>query len=337
MRKFAALFVAIILVVAAWTGGWFWASGQLREQIALLAQNDGEGSPRITCGSLNVSGFPFRFDIDCTDGTLTQTDTTVAIAGFRASVLVYNPTHVLMSAKAPLSIADAFSGAQSRVDFSAMQASARLASRDIFEGVTGVGWRIANISLVADDVSWNDTVVGDMLRMRADHVEAHLVDLPEGRDKAARTATLGAYATLANLDLPELGVSAGQSTLEARIDQLPDDLIEATGPDAIRQWQARGGKATLVKWQGRQTNPDESFEVSGEVSLNAAGFANGQVTYTTKGVLDRLLRSFQVPPLQIAAFKGMPGPDGTSTNTLGIADGRVTLAGLLLAELLPAF
>ncbi len=337
MRKFAALFIAIILVVAVWIGGWLFAAAEARKQVDLLAQNDGESNPRITCGTLNISGFPFRLDVECVDGTLTQLDTTVTLAGLRASVMVYNPTHVLVSAKAPLAIADAFSGAQSRLDFTGLQASARLTSRDILEGFTGVGWRIANVSLVADDVTWNDTVLGDMLRMSTDHLEAHLVDLPEGRDKAARVATLGVYASLANLTLPQLGVTAGQSTLEAKIDQLPDDLLEATSPDAIRNWQARGGKLTLVKWQGTQAEPDERFEVAGEVSLDAIGRANGQVTYTTKGVLDRMLSSFQVPPLQIAAFKGMPGADGTATNTLGIADGRVTLAGFLIAELLPAF
>ena len=92
-----------------------------------------------------------------------------------------------------------------------------------------------------------------------------------------------------------------------------------------------------MKWQGTQPNPDEKFEVSGEITLDAIGRANGQVTYTTKGVLDRLLASYQVPPLQIAAFKGMPNADGTATNTLGIADGKVTLAGFILGELLPAF
>ena len=337
MRKFAALLIAIVLVVGLWIGGWFWAAAEIRNQVALLAKNDGEVNPKITCGTLNVSGLPFRFDVECIDATLTQLDTTVGLAGLRASALVYNPTHVLISAKAPLAIDDAFSGARSRVDFTGIQVSVRLTSRDIFEGFSGVGWRIANVSVVADGIAWNDTVVDDMLRMSAEHVEVHLVDLPEGRDKVAHTATLGAYATLANLNLPQLGVAAGQSTLEAKIDQLPDDLNELAGPDAIRNWQARGGRLTLVKWQGSQPDPDEKFEVEGEVTLDAIGRANGQVTYITKGVLDRLLASYQVPPLQIAAFKGMPGPDGTSTNTLGIADGKVTLAGFLIAELLPAF
>ncbi len=337
LRKFAALLIAIVLVAGLWIGGWFWAAGEIRNQVALLAQNDGETNPKITCGALNVTGLPFRFDIECVDGTLTQLDSTVTLRGLRASVLVYNPTHVLLSARAPLAINDAFSGAQSRVDFTGLQASARLTSRDMLEGLTGTGWRIANIALVADDVTWNDTVVGDMLRMSASHVEAHLVDLPEGRDRAARTAMLGAYVSLDNLTLPQLGVTAAQSTLEAKVDKLPDDLVELTGPDAIRNWQARGGKLSLVKWQGSQPAPDEKFEISGEVTLDAAGLANGQVTYTTRGVLDRLLAPAGIPPLQIAAFKGMPGPDGTSTNMLGIADGRVTLAGILLAELLPAF
>lgn len=337
LRKFAALLIAIVLVVGLWSGGWVWAAGELRTQVAALAANDGETDPRLTCGTLNVTGFPFRFDLECADATLVRQDLTLTVAGLRASAMAYNPTHVLVSAKAPLTLADAFTGAQSRVDFTGLQASGRLASRDILEGFSGAGWRIANISLVADGVAWTDTVFGDVQRMRADHLEAHLVDLPEGRDKAAGTATLGIYASLDNLAFPELEIVNAQSTLEARIDQLPDDLNDLLAPDAIRAWQGRGGKLTLVKFQGTQPNPDEKFEIAGEVSLGPTGLANGQVTYTTKGVLDRLLSAYRVPPLQIAAFKGMPAADGTSTNTLAIADGRVTLAGFLLAELLPAF
>jgi hypothetical protein len=337
LRKFAALLIAIILVVGLWIGGWLWAASEIRTQVGLLAQNDGEVNPKITCGTLNVGGFPFRFDVECVDGTLTQLDTTVTLSGLRASVLVYNPTHMLLSARAPLSIRDDFSGAQSRVDFKTFTASARLTSRDLIEGFTGAGWRIANVAADAAGVTWNDTVVGDMLRMSADEINIQLRDVPEGRDKAAHTAELGAYAALANFTMPELGITAARSTLEANIDKLPDDLMAFSSPDAIREWQSRGGKLTLVKWDGTQPNPDETFKITGEVTLDPIGRANGQITYTTKGVLDRLLSTYKVPPLQIAAFKGMPALDGTATNTLGIADGKVTLAGFLIAELLPAF
>jgi hypothetical protein len=336
LRKFAWLLVAIVVIVGLWCGGWLYAAGEIKQQIKQLAQNDKEIQPNLVCDKLNVSGFPFRFDIECVDGTLADKDITASFAGLRLSALVYNPTHVLISAKAPLTLNDAFSGAQSRIDFSGMQASARLTSRDIFEGFSGVGWRIANISLVADNLTWNDTVVGDMLRMSTDHLEAHLVDLPEGRDKAGQTATLGAYVSLANLSLPQLQIAGAQSTLEAKLDKVPDDLWQLMSPDAVRDWQARGGKLTLVKFAGSQPEPDEKFEVTGEATLDAAGLINGQVTYTTKGVLDRLLGS-TIPPLQLAAFKGMPMPDGSAQNTVSITSGRVTLAGILLAELLPLF
>jgi len=339
LRKFAALLIAIILVVGLWIGGWLWAAGEIRNQLGLLAQNDGETNPKITCGTLNVGGFPFRFDIECVDGTLTQLDTTVTLSGLRASVLVYNPTHMLISARAPLTIKDEFSGAQSRIDFKTFTASARLTSRNIIEGFTGAGWRIANVAADVAGVTWNDTVVGDMLRMSADEINVQLRDLPEGRDKDAHVAELGAYAAVANFTMPELGVTAAQSTLEATVDKLPDDLMALSSPDAIREWQARGGKLTLVRWEGAQPSPDETIKVTGDVSLDATGRANGQVTYTTKGVLDRMLARAvpPIPPLQIVMFKGMPNADGTTTNTLGIADGKVTLAGFLIAELLPAF
>jgi len=337
LRKFAALLIAIILVVGLWIGGWLWAAGEIRNQIGQLALNDGETNPKLTCGTLNVGGFPFRFDVECVDGTLTQLDTTVTLSGLRASVMVYNPTHLLLSARAPLTLKDEFSGAQSRIDFKTFTASARLQSRDFIEGFSGAGWRIANIAVDAAGVTWNDTVVGDLLRMSADEINVQLRDLPDGRDRAAHTAKLGAFAAVANFTMPELGLTASQSTLEATIDKLPDDLMALASPDAIREWQARSGKLTLVKWEGTQPSPDESFSITGEATLDAIGRANGQLTYTTKGVLDRLLSTYQVSPLQIAAFKGMPNADGTSTNSLGIADGKVTLAGFLIAELLPAF
>ena len=63
-------------------------------------------------------------------------------------------------------VSDGFARAwQTAFDKHGFTASARLTSRDIIEGFTGVGWRIANVAADAAGITWNDTVVGDMLRM----------------------------------------------------------------------------------------------------------------------------------------------------------------------------
>ena len=56
---------AALLVVLAWSAGWFFIAGQIRHQVELLALADGESSPQVQCGELDIGGFPFRFDIDC--------------------------------------------------------------------------------------------------------------------------------------------------------------------------------------------------------------------------------------------------------------------------------
>ena len=56
------------------------------------------------------------------------------------------------------------------------------------------------------------------------YLEAHLIDVPEQHNKAAGTAVLRGYLTTAALDLPGLQVAAADTSLEAELTGLPDDL-----------------------------------------------------------------------------------------------------------------
>ena len=129
MRKILALGLAVLVVLALWTGGWLWAASEIKHQVDGLAEADGEAAPRLACGTLNISGFPFRFDIDCEQLALTFGDHDITLAALRASVLAYNPTHVIFSARAPYAMSNAFTGSQSRFDFKNLEGSARLTAR----------------------------------------------------------------------------------------------------------------------------------------------------------------------------------------------------------------
>ena len=102
MKKIIALLVLVVLVVGGWTAAWFYVAGEVRRNIALLADGDGIGTPQITCVHLDVRGFPFRFDITCSGAVLQQGDITLDAAELRASVLVYAPTHAQIFAQSPL-------------------------------------------------------------------------------------------------------------------------------------------------------------------------------------------------------------------------------------------
>lgn len=331
LRKFLWLAIAIILVVAGWSAGWLWVAGEVRSQVATLAEADGESAPKLSCGTFNVSGFPFRFDLDCTNGTLVDQDLTLTVPELRASVLAYSPTHVIFSAKGPLAYADAFTGSQRRLDFSKLDGSLRLTAADPIKGFSGEGWRIARFSIEGDELIVTDVVAGDVFEASARHLEAHLVDVPEQLDRTAGTATLAQYVAAEGLTLPGLTIYDSNLTLESQLTGLPADLRDLTAPDPIRAWQARGGTLKIAKLAGNQASPEESFDIDGELSLSGGGFAQGQLNYRTKAVLDRLAQV--VPAMSLAMLRGAPQPDGTFANSLTIADGQVKLLTFVFMEL----
>jgi hypothetical protein len=331
LRKFLWLAIAVIVVVAGWSAGWLLLAGEAKKQVDALALNDGETAPRFACSTLNVSGFPFRFDLDCIDGTLVDQDLTFSFAGLRASVLAYSPTHLVFSARGPFAYADAFSGSQRQLDFSKLDGSLRLVAADPIRGLSGETWRIARFSVEADELIVTDIVAGNVFEASARHIEAHLVDVPAELDRTASTATLAQYVAAEGLTLPGLTVFDADLALDTQLTALPADLRDIAAPDPIRSWQSRGGTLKLVKLAGNQADPAESFEIDGELRLNGGGYAEGQLNYRTKAVLDRLNQV--VTPLNLAMLRGAPQPDGTFANTLNIADGQVKLLTFVFMEL----
>lgn len=329
MRKFVVLLVVVLAIAAAWSGAWFYGAGTIRAAVDRLGSNDGETQPRVTCGRFAVTGFPFRFDLECADATIVSGDVTTTLAGFRASVLAYNPTQAKLSWLAPMTVADAFSGAQSRIDFAGAEGSVRLKPRDTLEGLTGAGWRIERVSLVADDIAWVDTVLGDKLTLGASHLEAHLLDMPERHDADAATSALAAYAQLSEAVAPDLGVTGGEASLEAELSGLPDDL-RAFGEETLRSWQAAGGQLKLVGLRGEAG--EEFIDSTGTLALDAGGRLDGQIELKSRGLVERIERL--LPQDWMLLLLGQRADDGSYAQTLSIRSG-VVFSGLVPITMIP--
>jgi len=179
MKKIVALGVVVFGLVGLYGAAWLWAAGQVTGIVEQYKTADGYQNPRITCGSFAISGFPFGFDLSCTNASVEQNDVMVSVERLQAAIEVWQPTHVLVFAQSPVQITDSFTGSRSRVDFTSAQASARLD-----------GWRIGRVSLVVEEPVVTDTVLEDRPVARATHFEAHLVDMPDRHDAAAGLASL---------------------------------------------------------------------------------------------------------------------------------------------------
>lgn len=319
MKRIIILGTVVVLVIALWTGAWFWGAGFITDQVRALASEDGVTEPRVTCASFGVGGYPFGFDLTCTNATVTYGDVTVTASGLKASAQVYNPTFVLVFAQSPVNIADAFTGSQSRVDFGSAQASARLA-----------GWRIGRVSLVIEKPVWNDTVLEDRLIARAEHAEAHLIDLPDDHDPKAGLAGLGQYVQIEGLNVPGFEINAAKATLESTVDRLPDDIRTYGDPDLLRRWQAAGGTFTLKEFDAVDGN--SKLDATGNLKLDEQGRLDGQVKLHSNGVVERI--GPVIPDAYRGWIVGAQAPDGSYSQTLNLAAG-VVFAGLIPAGVVP--
>jgi hypothetical protein len=330
MRKFALLLAAVFIVAAAWSAAWLYAAGEIRQAVATLNDDGGRTDPEIACGTLHVTGFPFRFDIECLEASIISGDVTATIAGIRASVLAYNPTQAKFSALSPVTLDDAFSGARSRIAFTGAEGSARLVAADLWRGLGGEGWRIARVSIVAEGVDWIDTVVGELPLMSARHVEAHLIDMPELHDPDAGTAALALYATLNDVAAPNMAIAGGETTLEAEIVGLPDDLRALGTDDALRAWQSAGGELRLVSLKG--TAGEQFLESSGTLALDSGGRLDGQVSLRHRGLVERL--GTLIPEDWKGLILGGQEADGSYAQTVTVKAG-IVFSGLLPITMIP--
>lgn len=335
MRKFIWLGVVVLALIGLWSLGWLLLAGEARKQVELLAANDGESAPKLSCGALSVTGYPFRFDVACTEALLVMGDVSVRAAGVKASVLAYSPTHVIYSLASPLRFEDAFTGSRSRVDFAGFEGSARLTARDFNAVLNGEGWRIARISMVADKPSWTDTLAGDLLQASADHAELHLLDMPEQHDAEAGTAGLALYATVAALAAPGLAVAEAEGSLELEVSGLPDDLNGFADPQLAQKWQQRGGVAKLVRLKGEQPAPETMIDASGEARLNAAGLLDSTLSYRSKGLFPRF--AGLLDPIYLAMLQGKEEPDGSFSNSIATQNGEMRLLTFTLFSIPPLF
>ena len=319
MKKIIALGVVILVLAVAYSAAWFWAAGQATDYVKTLETADGETMPRVSCGGFAITGFPFGFDATCTNATIVSGDVTVTVSGLKAAAEVYRPTHVLVFAQSPAQIDDAFTGSKSRVDFASAQASVRLD-----------GWRLGRASLVVTEPVWNDTVLEDRLLAKATKIEAHLIDVPAKHDAEKGLATLAQYVTVEALDAQGFEIGNGQSTFEAEITNLPDDVRTYADADLLKSWQAAGGKFVINGLKGGDAT--SAFDATGTLGLDTVGRLEGQLLLHSNGVVERL--EGLIPPEYKGWIVGTPAADGSYSQTLNFAAG-VVFSGLVPTGMIP--
>lgn len=319
MNRFAALAIAIILVVGASVGAWFYFAGEIRRSIELLAQNDGTGVPRLTCGRLDMGGFPFRFDVICTDATVQVGDVTTSLPLLEATALVYRLNHILANARGPAKLVDAFTGARNELHWDSLEASLRFGDN-----------RIERLSIVAGPIMWLDVLTGEALIAQASGISIQAVDIPERFVPEAMASSLALYAETRDLVLPAVEMTSGSLAIQAELDGLHPAMPTLSQPEAMRLWQQLDGGLRLVSLSA--TDGMTSLSADGELAATDTGLIDGHVRIQSQGVIEQI--SPLLPTPFAGALFGAPAEDGSYSQTLNIRGG-VILAGLVPVGMMP--
>ena len=323
MKKRIIILGSVVLAaLVLWSTAWLVAAGLVKQAIAAQAQADGISAPQLTCGTLNVSGFPFRFDADCAQARLVSGDMVVDMPGISASIRVYAPTHLVASAQGPLQLTDTFTGTRNAVAWSTLEASVRLDN-----------WRIARASISGKDVVWSDILVGESVIAQAPLAEIHLFDIPEQHDAERHLAALSGYMLANDVAYPDMTLSDTNAEIQLELTGLPDDVRNWGDPNLLPNLAAAGGTLKIVAIRG--TDADSTLDANGALTLDQAGQVDGQITIASTGVAERIGPLLAEPWRTLVL--GTPGPDGAHNNQLNFRAGGIYSGLVPIATIPPLY
>jgi len=266
MNKFKFLIAIVVLVCVGWTGAWLFAAGKIGIEVDNLSS--ASKATQVSCADRSITGFPFRFDVECKGATILNGDDQVTIKNVKATVRVYRPTHLLAFVDGPIQLSNDFTGSERELNFSSLQMSARLT------------WELSvqRISALGKDFTWTDSLLGQIELANAKEIEAHLI-APED----AETGLL-AFAKVSSANLLELQTQNADFTLELDATHVSRNVASWAYPSTVHQWQSNGGKLLVQSLDFKAD--DMRFSATGNVELDQQGRLNGAITTQSKGLVE---------------------------------------------------
>lgn len=319
-KRIIILGSVVIAVIVLWSAAWLVLAGLVRQNIDALALGDGMTAPNVTCGTLNVGGFPFHLDADCQTARIVIGDSVIDVPGIRASIRVYAPTHVLASAKGPLQLTDTFTGTRNAVGWSTLEASVRLDN-----------WRIARASVSGLDVVWSDILLGETTIAEVAMLDIQLFDAPEQHDAERHLSVLQSYIRANNVAYPGMTLSDSNAEIQLELTGLPDDVRNWGDPNLLPAMAANGATLNIIAIRG--TDAASTLDADGALKLDPQGQLDGQITIASTGVAERIGPLLAEPWRTLVL--GTPGTDGSYSNQLIFRAGGI-FSGLVPIATIPA-
>jgi len=123
-RKFLFLGLGILLVIAIYTAGWFYAANRLQEVVIRAIAPGGTASVSGQCSDIVFRGYPFRIGLFCSkvDVEDKNTGVTASFGELRSAAQIYAPRHVVWELDSPATITTSH-GLTVTADWASLQSS----------------------------------------------------------------------------------------------------------------------------------------------------------------------------------------------------------------------
>lgn len=123
-RRIRWLGGVIVLLIALYSGGWYWMAGQVDRAVTMAGADGGDVS--VSCFGQNVRGYPFRLGVFCDSFAVRAADGGFAIEGaaIRSAAQVYDPRRIIAELESPVIVTDGSSGQTYRLKWQSARANA---------------------------------------------------------------------------------------------------------------------------------------------------------------------------------------------------------------------
>jgi hypothetical protein len=267
----------VLLLAVGWSGFWYFASSQISSQFDRWKDREAKAGRVYDCGQLAVGGYPFRFEVRCSNASArfsSQTASQVAIdakvGGIQAVAQVYNPKLLIAEFTSPADVAP-----QGQPPLIARWSLAQAS-------VYGLPEEPERVALVFDNPAVDR--ISSAVQMpygRAKHLELH-GKIAEGSINNHPVIDVALDLTAASAEgVHPLAAEPFDLSAQARISGLTN-FAPKPWPERFREIQAAGGNVQIV--QSRIQQGELIAVASGTLGLNANGQLDGELKMTIAGI-----------------------------------------------------
>ncbi len=112
-RRLVPVFVILVILAIAWSGGWFWLARWAGQTATTTFEELAENGVTVDCQNRAVVGFPFALRIACAETAVAErsTETKASLAGLLGGATMFAPLTVRIAMTSPARVDSALLGA----------------------------------------------------------------------------------------------------------------------------------------------------------------------------------------------------------------------------------